>query len=62
MSMIHIWPEAITKTDGLVTASITLEQPDKIRHLLWYRFPEEYLALLSPNCRIHDNSLFWWSR
>ena len=50
MSMIHIWPETITKTDGLVTTRVTLEQPDKIRHLLWYRFPEEYLALLSPNC------------
>ncbi|AFY67749.1 hypothetical protein [Geitlerinema sp. PCC 7407] len=44
---LHLWPEAPTVTEDLLTAIATLELWDGSRHSLWYRFPVAHREALT---------------
>ena len=50
MARTHLWPEQVVETNGTVTVSVTIETPDRERHLLWYRVQAEHSSLLTKSC------------
>ena len=43
----HLWVENIIEADGETTASVTIEGHKHKRHILWYRLPTKYSAMLT---------------
>ncbi|NEP05692.1 MAG: hypothetical protein F6K25_24930 [Okeania sp. SIO2G4] len=50
MSKTHLWQEEIVEANGLMTISVTIENPQQNRQQLWYRIPTNYRPILTSSC------------
>jgi len=47
---IHLWQEQVFEVDGLITASVTIETPNRTQNCLWYRVQAKHKSLLTSSC------------
>ena len=50
MELLHIWPEAITEQNGLLTVGFVLEDAQGKRKPGWYRLPARLRAAITESC------------